>query len=66
MYNAFERLEEAFKYKDVNHQGFVTKDVAYRILRGAKIPLDFELIRAILERYTVLFNIYFNAVFYFI
>lgn len=53
MYNDFERLEEAFKFKDVNHNRYVTKDIAYRILRGARLPLDFELIRAILERYTV-------------
>ncbi|KAG8329790.1 EF-hand domain-containing member C2 [Homalodisca vitripennis] len=50
LFNAFERLEEGFCYRDPDKTGFVTKDTAYTVLRGANLPVDRDLIQLLLDR----------------
>ncbi|XP_075235583.1 EF-hand domain-containing family member C2-like isoform X2 [Lycorma delicatula] len=50
LFNSFERLEESFRYRDINGNGKVKKDAAYSVLRGAKLPLDVEVINYFLNK----------------
>lgn len=50
LFNAFERMEEGFYYRDPNKTGRVSKEAAYSILRGANLPLDKDLVNLLLDR----------------
>ncbi|XP_014259036.1 EF-hand domain-containing family member C2 [Cimex lectularius] len=46
----FHKLREAFQHFDPDKTGYVTRDIAYSVLRGCKVPLDVEFLKLILER----------------
>jgi len=45
-----ERLHESFLLKDPGRTGFVPRQTAYTICRGAKLPIDRELLEAVLDK----------------
>ncbi|KAJ9574140.1 hypothetical protein L9F63_008473, partial [Diploptera punctata] len=50
LFNAMERLHESFLLKDPERTGFVPRHTAYAICRGAKLPIDKELLEAVLDK----------------
>jgi hypothetical protein len=46
----FERLKESFLHRDPEKLGRVSQSKAYSILRGAKVPLDVEHVKLILQQ----------------
>jgi len=50
LFNAFERLREGFLHRDDSRCGYVDSRTAYSVLRGARVPLDVDMIHSILEK----------------
>lgn len=50
MYSDFGRLRECFLHYDPKKDGFVSKEDAYKVLRGCRLPLEVDHTRVILEK----------------
>jgi Ca2+-binding EF-hand superfamily protein len=50
LFNQMERLHESFLQQDPNHSGYISRDTAYAICRGAKLPVDKDLLNAVLDK----------------
>ncbi|XP_039295468.1 EF-hand domain-containing family member C2 isoform X2 [Nilaparvata lugens] len=50
LFNSFERVEESFRYRDPDCTGFVSKETAYCVLRGCRLPLDVTIINLLLDK----------------
>ncbi|PSN34041.1 EF-hand domain-containing family member C2 [Blattella germanica] len=50
LFNAMERLHESFLLKDPNRSGFVSRNTAYAVCRGAKLPIDKDLLESVLDK----------------
>lgn len=51
LFNQVERLHESFIQQDPDRSGYVSRDTAYAICRGAKLPVNKDLLNAVLDKY---------------
>jgi len=51
LFNHVERLHESFLQQDPGRSGNVSRDMAYAICRGAKLPVNKDLLNAVLDKY---------------
>lgn len=54
LFNQEERLLESFLQQDPDRRGYVSRDTAYAICRGAKLPVNKDLLHAVLDKYVSL------------
>ncbi|KDR17132.1 EF-hand domain-containing family member C2, partial [Zootermopsis nevadensis] len=50
LFNQMERLHESFLQQDPNRSGYISRDTAYAVCRGAKLPITRELLNAVLDK----------------
>lgn len=50
LFNQVERLHESFLQQDPDRNGYVSRDTAYAICRGAKLPVNKDLLNAVLDK----------------
>jgi Ca2+-binding EF-hand superfamily protein len=50
LFNQMERLHESFLQQDPDGSGYVSRDTAYAICRGAKLPVTRDLLNAVLDK----------------
>jgi len=50
LFNQLERLHESFLQQDTDHSGYVSRNTAYAICRGAKLPVNKDLLIAVLDK----------------
>jgi Ca2+-binding EF-hand superfamily protein len=50
LFNHVERLYESFLQQDPGRSGNVSRDMAYAICRGAKLPVNKDLLNAVLDK----------------
>jgi len=51
LFNQVERLHESFLQQDPDRSGYVSRDTAYALCRGAKLPVSKGLLNAVLDKY---------------
>jgi Ca2+-binding EF-hand superfamily protein len=51
LFNQVERLHESFLQQDPDRRGYVSRDTTYAICRGAKLPVNKDLLNAVLDKY---------------
>jgi Ca2+-binding EF-hand superfamily protein len=54
LFNQMERLHEIFLQQDPDRSGYISRDTTYAICRGAKLPVNKDLLNAVLDKYAAL------------
>jgi len=49
-FNETDRLQESFLRHDPKRNGHVSRDTAYTVCRGAKLPVEKDLLNAVLDK----------------